>query len=984
MLQVQGILKDPMGIAIPDAIIRITSLDSVGQTVEGSEAEYVTLSDGSYTFSLSYGSVKVEILYDDEFHTIGVAEVTDTIPSPCDIPYLILVGAPSVPPNILETDPDWQSLYDSVVSTGSHRDSLDQLREGDTYSAETKEQWINPTASLAEETTESKTGNASISEVHTAYSDENLNESATTTSKANANGTTAYSSLEAYRASNGKETVKTTQNLQTTKGSISETLTVDDANLSISKSINYQGTTFTELTTGDSNSFLSSISASAGGSTHERKNQHEPNYTNEVGQVVSHERALQEASLKLLETIGQVVHSAEITDTQEVAIDINDLATAMRKIGLKVYDKEAYQKLSIENQESVQRTQVDKYVIQDDQGNELANFDTIGNKLKINGSLEITNADDFKGDTGDSYDYIFQYSSDNGVTDPWESTYETGDAWRRQRQTLNGTEIGTWSEGFYIYAQDGRAGDTFYNQYQYSVDDASKSRGEWHTDYIDGDDWRRWRVIENGLPVSSGHQFYGPNSGWWEERMKGIDGPDGWIPHIQYQYSVDGLDPWSNDFNSTDHYRREKTDWYGNATDFASKTNPVQVGSWSAPAKISPVKGEDYFDGESGTSGAGWYFITGISSSWFLTDSVFNWSGQATNIKNLFNTEFGKDPVHQDVISVSTTDGTKQDTGMYDAALGRFDSVEQLVNGNMIVDGTLKARHIAANAITGDRISSATTIIAGSGSTQAGMNGLDSGIYSGIRFWAGSSTPSNAPYKVKSDGSVVANKISARGSLTAGDYEGGEGVLIDDQGNITSGNYVAGASGYRLDKYGNIDLNEGTFRGTLSGVDGNFEGTVKANKIDGDVVTALLKNVSDIGYTNFNNPFVTVNMFTVTVSASSLKRTLLFSGLEIRFKGADVTSRIQPRFRVSASGLTTVYSSYVDAWSNIISERDTAEQWHSRNVSITIPANWSGTLTVALVVGAHTGGGVEAAARARATSIGSCLLQLFTDGSDLA
>lgn len=112
----------------------------------------------------------------------------------------------------------------------------------------------------------------------------------------------------------------------------------------------------------------------------------------------------------------------------------------------------------------------------------------------------------------------------------------------------------------------------------------------------------------------------------------------------------------------------------------------------------------------------------------------------------------------------------------------------------------------------------------------------------GYKIWAAD------PNDPTADGRAQFNDIEARGSITAGNYEGGvDGVHIDAEGNITSANYVAGASGYRLKKNGDFDANNGSFKGT-----------VQADKIIG--------NVANIANAAVDTLTIAGNAVTVTAS----------------------------------------------------------------------------------------------------------------------
>lgn len=599
-IRVSGILYDPMGRPLAEDTLRFTALNTIIDSIEGSAAEYTSNKDGVYNFSLLIGRYRVEANYDDEYHDLGIIVVDDFTPSPISISNLLLYGNPVVPPIIIQTDPIWANLFADVKATGEHREAQYQVREGANYTSETKELWVSPTAAMADESLESSTTNTQmISQVRT-YEDDNLNQAALITHAGSTDGISTYASMEAFKASNGKEEIKLTQVLVGSKARIEDSRHVTDTELEVTKEVTFEGTSIQEVIIADDSSLDQSLTTSVGGSLSERTNTYSPS---RIGSP--HPQATQGNKLSISEVVNSVTHTAEVNDRQELAISVDELATALREAGIKVYSKEAFQRLTIDSSsKSKQITQVDNYIIQDDAQNPLANFDTVLNKVTINGSLVIANAEDFKGESGDVNDFIYEYSQDNGVTDPWHEDYDPvhPDRWRRQRKTVNGIAVGAWSEGIYLNAKDGRDGDTYFNQYQYSTNDTTRAADSWHVDHVTGDDWRRWRVIENGLPVGVGHEFYGPFNGWFEERMKGSDGPAGWVADLQYQYSVDNLPPWHNDFITGDSYRRERVNWYASNTDFLLKddpfnpSTPVLAGTWTSGAKIVPVAGEDYGD----------------------------------------------------------------------------------------------------------------------------------------------------------------------------------------------------------------------------------------------------------------------------------------------------------------------------------------------------------------------------------------------------
>lgn len=125
------------------------------------------------------------------------------------------------------------------------------------------------------------------------------------------------------------------------------------------------------------------------------------------------------------------------------------------------------------------------------------------------------------------------------------------------------------------------------------------------------------------------------------------------------------------------------------------------------------------------------------------------------------------------------------------------------LNGGKITVGTLHGDRIIANTIQGNQISSATTIIAGSGSSQAGMNGDDvtNAAYSGWRFWAGSSTPSAAPFRVTYSGATYMTNAT----ITGGSLNVNGKFIVQSNGTTTIKSASSGSrlvmSGDRLEVY---------------------------------------------------------------------------------------------------------------------------------------------------------------------------------------
>ena len=95
------------------------------------------------------------------------------------------------------------------------------------------------------------------------------------------------------------------------------------------------------------------------------------------------------------------------------------------------------------------------------------------------------------------------------------------------------------------------------------------------------------------------------------------------------------------------------------------------------------------------------------------------------------------------------------------------------IDGELLVTETVVTDKIAANAITGAKISSSTTITAGTGNNVGVLDGADSTY----RIYAGHATPASAPFRVAQDGTVTIESAASGSRLVIQDdtikvYEG--------------------------------------------------------------------------------------------------------------------------------------------------------------------------------------------------------------------
>lgn len=83
-----------------------------------------------------------------------------------------------------------------------------------------------------------------------------------------------------------------------------------------------------------------------------------------------------------------------------------------------------------------------------------------------------------------------------------------------------------------------------------------------------------------------------------------------------------------------------------------------------------------------------------------------------------------------------------------------------VVDGSLLVSGTVAAAALQADSITGDKIKADTSIVVGSGDTSATLSGT--GAY---RFWAGNASAASAPFRVGQDGTVEINANATSSAL---------------------------------------------------------------------------------------------------------------------------------------------------------------------------------------------------------------------------
>jgi hypothetical protein len=158
----------------------------------------------------------------------------------------------------------------------------------------------------------------------------------------------------------------------------------------------------------------------------------------------------------------------------------------------------------------------------------------------------------------------------------------------------------------------------------------------------------------------------------------------------------------------------------------------------------------------------------------------------------------------------------------------------RLVQSDDIQAESILAINIAAGTITGDRISSATTITAGTGDNVGVLDGADATW----RIYAGDSTPLDAPFRVSQTGELIATNATIAGTVTSGTSDqiavlngapvrsltDGTNALTDDDGvpiveetfRIYAGNAIAANAPFRVDQFGNLTATSANIVGNIT------------------------------------------------------------------------------------------------------------------------------------------------------------------------
>jgi len=570
---ITGILK-PFGIPIANAVIRVTSLSNDG-TIKGVYLTRCTNENGEYNFHLENGVYSLEYRQLKVMVPVGNVYISDNTPPVLTLEELMNTSSLVPVPDLPTTDADWDALLNEHNSNAEKSIDINQATSGDAASIDYEEasSTANSFLGRAVDTVSTPIGKSTKQVIEFSKGSNALAKEVDTLTAKEA---VMESSKAIYADANYTFDIKSTLHLpdlelvdrfQKVKELSSYSVKDHERIAFVNSFLEKQRTATTDLT-----GKVTKLSESRGDSVTDNfveasvttSRNIETSYRDSEGVLVNAPRILEETSTLV---DGGTNHS-KITQGYEQRITKDDESLTRWYQKVTTYLKEGLDEITNNGFTSLRKFIYDKL-----QFGDVLFVDNVKKEVKVQGKLIIENREDF---TGDTIFEVFQYSVD-GVT-LWHDIFAIEDRWRRHNTSVNGyVDPSKWSAPYLLQAEDGHEGDTLYIQYRYSANMVN-----WHATFVDGDIWRQERIIENGYPITE-----------WSTpaRIIGADGVPGDTVTIEYQYSIDGLEPWHNNFSTGDHYRRERL-----------ITNGV-AGAWSQPAKLVPEKDVDYTDGKDGKDG---------------------------------------------------------------------------------------------------------------------------------------------------------------------------------------------------------------------------------------------------------------------------------------------------------------------------------------------------------------------------------------------
>ncbi|QEG09202.1 putative tail tip protein [Vibrio phage Phriendly] len=215
-------------------------------------------------------------------------------------------------------------------------------------------------------------------------------------------------------------------------------------------------------------------------------------------------------------------------------------------------------------------------------------------------------------------------------------------------------------------------------------------------------------------------------------------------------------------------------------------------------------------------------------------------------------------------------------------ASSTWNEVALFVDGDAIVDGTIRAEKMVANTITADQIAAGTItgneINSGTRVTIGGTSGQDVVVLdaqdANSRIWVGNTLSLSAAFRVTPDGTLYANNGFFNGTLV-GNIGSNGGHL---EGSAISVPTIASPK-FHVDSAGNMTCTDARVTGDITGSSGTFNGDIYAENIIGGVTSSFVKPLPVFSTTVNANTWVDVATINIT-NTYPFDRSLSITGLE--------------------------------------------------------------------------------------------------------
>jgi len=221
-----------------------------------------------------------------------------------------------------------------------------------------------------------------------------------------------------------------------------------------------------------------------------------------------------------------------------------------------------------------------------------------------------------------------------------------------------------------------------------------------------------------------------------------------------------------------------------------------------------------------------------------------------------FNTAFGRNPKANDIVVVVRTDNNSQVAYKHNGTA--FAVINNYIDGDLIVDGTITATQIEGNTITANEIATGTLTSASGVFGSISASDIDTGTLN-----AANVTISGGDVTINSSG-ITINGSSSSINLGSGAF------TVSSSGALTATNAtITGA----------ITATSGSFAGSLSSADGTFTGALSGGTISIGSGNSIFKADSNgiyLGNATFGSaPFRVTPAGALTASSATITGKLL-------------------------------------------------------------------------------------------------------------